>query len=159
MTSVERAFWERFTGTHPQPPTALDRQQFAVAESILQSKQRRATVEKARAAESGFPPEGLTDEALLWAYVFKMREKYQNLLKEGKTETSVSIKNLFSQLAVDRRYVAEPLSDAQAQLKNAWKIAYLQRLRKEKTDESYINAYLQAWNLSPAEVFSGTNQP
>jgi hypothetical protein len=42
---------------------------------------------------------------------------------------------------------------------NAWKIAYLQRLRREKTDESYINAYLQAWNLSATEVFGGTNSP
>jgi hypothetical protein len=36
---------------------------------------------------------------------------------------------------------------------NAWKLAYLQRLRGENTDESYINAYLQAWNLSASEVF------
>jgi hypothetical protein len=40
-----------------------------------------------------------------------------------------------------------------------WKIAYLQRLRKEKTDESYINAYLKAWNLSPAEAFAAADHP
>ena len=38
---------------------------------------------------------------------------------------------------------------------DAWKVAYLRRLRAEKTDESYIKAYLKAWNLDPKDVFGG----
>ena len=37
---------------------------------------------------------------------------------------------------------------------NAWKIAYLRRLRTEKTDESYINAYVKAWGVDPKVVFT-----
>jgi len=42
----------------------------------------------------------------------------------------------------------------QSKASAAWKISYLQRLRREHTDDSYINAYLNAWNLSATEVFS-----
>jgi len=57
-------------------------------------------------------------------------------------------------LAVDSKYITEPLTSDQLKEANAWKVAYLQRLRREKTDESYINAYLEAWNLTEEEVFS-----
>jgi len=56
-------------------------------------------------------------------------------------------------------YVTQPLADEQLRAANAWKIAYLQRLRKESTNEPYVNAYFQAWNLSAAQVFGGTNKP
>jgi hypothetical protein len=36
---------------------------------------------------------------------------------------------------------------------NAWKREYLRRLRRENTDESYINAYMKEWGLSSNEVF------
>lgn len=56
-------------------------------------------------------------------------------------------------LVVDRKLITEPLMEDQLRAANAWKVAYLQRLRREKVDESYINAYLKAWSLSAAEVF------
>jgi hypothetical protein len=82
-----------------------------------------------------YPTEAFTDEALFWRRVLDNRHDFD----------------------FETNKIARPLTDAQMKAANAWKIAYLQRLRREKTDESYINAYLKAWNLSPAEVFPETN--
>jgi hypothetical protein len=53
----------------------------------------------------------------------------------------------------DQNLITDPLREEHLAAANAWKIAYLNRLRKENTDESYINAYLKAWNLSAVEVW------
>ena len=51
-------------------------------------------------------------------------------------------------------FFAHPaLTAEQIRAASAWKMAYLQRLRREKIDTSYVDAYLRAWNLSWAEVF------
>ena len=52
-----------------------------------------------------------------------------------------------------------PLTGAETNSMNAWKCRYLRRLRAEKTDESYIDAYLKAWNLDARDVFGRTNAP
>ena len=54
---------------------------------------------------------------------------------------------------VDTKLITEPLTADQLKAANVWKLAYLQRLRREKTDEQYIQAYLKAWNLTENEVF------
>jgi hypothetical protein len=46
-----------------------------------------------------------------------------------------------------------PANDDQLKVANAWKVAYLQRLRREKVDEPYIKAYLAVWKLAEAEAF------
>jgi hypothetical protein len=65
---------------------------------------------------------------------------------------------LFRMVSVDLTYITGPLANEQVKAANAWKIAYLQRLRREKVDLSYIVAYLKAWNLSSAEVFPQDKQ-
>jgi hypothetical protein len=45
------------------------------------------------------------------------------------------------------------LTQEQVDAANAWKVQYLNRLRNEKWDESYINAYLQAWDLTEDYVY------
>jgi hypothetical protein len=50
--------------------------------------------------------------------------------------------------------IAQTLTDEQLKTANSWKITYLRRLRQEKTDESYVSAYLKAWILSPNGVFA-----
>ncbi|MEY4385366.1 MAG: hypothetical protein RLY20_649 [Verrucomicrobiota bacterium] len=72
------------------------------------------------------------------------------------------LEGFFVSLLVDPKYITEPLAPDQLKAANAWKIAYLQHLRREKTDESYIHAYLKAWNLTEADVFpeaSSGSQP
>jgi hypothetical protein len=56
-------------------------------------------------------------------------------------------------LLVDTNLIINPLTEEQRSAANGWKVAYLQRLRREKTDESYLNAYLAAWKLDHAQVF------
>jgi hypothetical protein len=65
---------------------------------------------------------------------------------------------LIASAAVDPSYIIQPLTHEQLKAANAWKIGYLQRLRRENVDESYINAYLKAWNLSATEVFNSANE-
>ena len=158
MTTKERAFWERFIERSPWPPTTLEREHFLIAESSLESGGPGGSIQKRRARESGFPAEGLTDDALFWVYVQESRSKYENLLQAGWGPESAHLRNFFARLAVEPRYITEPLGSQDKASAGAWKIAYLQRLRKENTEESYINAYLQAWNLSATDVFSPTNK-
>ncbi|HEY0455671.1 MAG TPA: hypothetical protein VGE41_04810, partial [Verrucomicrobiae bacterium] len=62
-------------------------------------------------------------------------------------------KTLASRAHVNSNYIIQPLTEDQLGAANAWKIAYLQRLRREKTDESYIQSYLKYWKLTEQEVF------
>ena len=73
--------------------------------------------------------------------------------ERGQLAYGVVVSNFFRGVYVDHKYITEPLSNEDIQAANAWKVAYLRRLRYEKTDESYINAYLKAWGLSSNEVF------
>jgi hypothetical protein len=111
---------------------------------------------KDRAGEIGVPPEALTDTTLFWAYVLKKRQEYAfelSLYNRFTNGGDFRIRYLLEGSAVDTNLVTRPLTDVQLRAAKAWKIAYLQRLRHEKVDESYIDAYLKAWNLSPAAVF------
>jgi hypothetical protein len=85
------------------------------------------------------------------------RAEYQRYLDMGDQTNEPVFTVLFSSLAVDRKYITEPLTPEQVQAANAWKVAYLQRLRREKVDEQYITAYMQAWKLTPEQVLSSTN--
>jgi len=98
--------------------------------------------------ERGYPPELVSEPALYWAYVGSRRQEFAEVIPN----TPIS-KSLLSRTTTDPKLITDPLAPDQVSAANAWKIAYLQRLRKENTDESYINSYLKAWNLSAAEVF------
>jgi len=157
-SSKERGFWDNFNKTKPTPPSDLIREQGNVASSIMNVRYSYVVggnpsrlkpkdiaslegIERHRAAELGYPPESLTDDALYWAYVLKCRQGYAQFPR------------LPSILMVDTKLITEPLTADQLKAANAWKLAYLQRLRREKTDEQYIQAYLKAWNLTEKEVF------
>jgi hypothetical protein len=175
-SSKERAFWSRFGKTAPKPPAMLERRQSELAVSILETREREdagglplgiapgaaaraAEVEKRRALRAGYPHEAFADSAMFWAYVLARRRDYQEMLSSNVPRHLPLLTNFVNRLAVDPKYVTEPLTEEQIKAANAWKLAYLQRLRREKVDESYIRAYLQAWNLSEAEVFGGANRP
>ena len=74
-------------------------------------------------------------------------------IDHGLPEQRVDTKETGYVPLFDRALITEPLTQDQLDTANAWKVAYLNRLRAEKWDESYINAYLQAWNLSEEYVF------
>jgi hypothetical protein len=99
---------------------------------------------------------------LFWAYVMKQRQEYakeqaqaDDWKSHGSHLAESFLTRFLERLYVDPKFITDPLTPDQLKAANAWKIAYLQRLRREKTDESYITAYLKAWNLTEAEVFPG----
>ncbi len=89
----------------------------------------------------------------------KQREEYQAALALPPAERNLRTNIPFEKLSMDREFITDPLTDEQIKTANGWKYAYLQRLRRENVDESYIKAYLKAWNLSAMEVFGSTNSP
>ena len=110
-------------------------------------------VHRSEAEGLGYPPECLTPDAYKWAHILQKRQEYEAIQASGQDSAGLSLSNFFRGVYVDHKYITEPLSDEDIQAANAWKVAYLCRLRQENTDESYINAYLKAWGLSSNEVF------
>jgi hypothetical protein len=174
LTDAENAYWNWFWRTQPKPPATLERDQFGVANTILQMRQpllvrgedihariparqraRSEDTQRKRAREIGVPPEALTEEALFWGYVTTWRREYAKAVAQPERWKFVGDPFLLVPLrglVVDRKLITEPLTEDQLKAANAWKVAYLQRLRREKVDGSYINAYLKAWSLSPTEI-------
>jgi hypothetical protein len=168
----EKAFWWCFHKTHPMPPEQIELNQRSVAREANEfdwaSREQRsgprrwdqlAARARSQMIEQGCPPEALSDDALRWAYTTKMREDYQHVLALSPPAMTLRTNSLFRHLSVDRRYITDRLTDEEISTAGAWKTAYLQRLRREKTDESYITAYLKAWSLSADAVFGRTNSP
>lgn len=163
-TYREGVFWDQFSKTQPKPPEELDRQVVSAANeyfhaySIIKLNPAEAKFFQDSAKSSGgalnYPPEEFTDDALFWAYVMEQRSEYAQYLGTG---TPAILQHFFETLRVDPEIVTNPLSADQIKAANAWKIAYLKRLGGENVDQSYINAYLQAWNLSSNDVFGSGN--
>lgn len=165
----EDAFWQMFSKKSPKPPERIRQKQLDLARAILvpqtqtsagdayakkvaevQENGRRSA--KARETKVGYPPEALSDEALFATWASALRNDYERLRAEGHENDSVAVKSLLFGWPFDVKLIIDPAS--QTIDDTSWKAAYLQRLRREKVDESYIQAYLRAWNLSEQEVFS-----
>jgi hypothetical protein len=105
------------------------------------------------AKSSFFPIECVTPEAYHWDHVMRKRAEYEELVVSGKINDSFWNNDFFNRVYVDRTLITEPLTQEQVDAANAWKVQYLNRLRAEQWDESYINAYLKAWDLAEEYVF------
>ncbi len=169
LTDKENAFWTKFAVTHPQPPESIAMKQVLLADEMLGSHylfehspqpnlteaglERMDDASRKRAEDTGYPSEAFSLEALRWTYVFRKRDEYEQLFGRLPAGYGPRSSNYLARLWVDPKLITDPLTDDQLKAANAWKVAYLQRLRKENTDESYISAYLKAWNLSSNDVF------
>jgi hypothetical protein len=151
-SSKEAGFWDKFGKTHPRPPAELEQKQIDVESEIIESqrdpipaarKSDYQNVLKKGAMEMGYPPEEFETEALFWAGLIHLHKGIDELAEAGQKPVSDSI----SLTLTNRRPSAEQIKRA-----NAWKIAYLQRLRRENTDQQYIQAYLKAWNIHASEL-------
>lgn len=168
-SSEERAFWTLFAREHPKPADDLEACQYEIARRALE-QWGRAQHEKIDlpalqttpgffdshagvSLKTGYPREAFSENALFWAYVLGQRKQYQELVQRGHPPESLLVKRLADDLPVKVNYVTEPLTQEQLKAASAWKSTYLRRLRKEKTDEAYIQAYLKIWSLSPTETF------
>ena len=173
----ERAFWVKFWKTHPHPPEDIQRWLNDKANSWMQTKyylendlemvkllrinSRELTTDITSALRDtknlGYPPECISPEAYFWEHVMKKRIEYEKFLTYKWSKQPMEIKFFFEKVYVDRILITEPLTQEQIDAANAWKVKYLNRLRSEQWDESYINAYLQAWDLTEEYVF-GENE-
>ena len=173
-TEREGAFWNKFTKTHPLPPTYIERELCSYGRRMvhdehilannpayaarlrLKSDAPQKTIESARyhLRDFEFPNEALTSNALFWAHVLEQRSEYQKMMSSWSHHPSV-ISNHMSRLKVDHRLITEPLTDEQITQANAWKVEYLRRLKRDGIDDSYIKAYLKAWNLDLAQINRG----
>ena len=174
-TNREGRFWDKYGKHSPKPPENLEFEQDNAASQILGKciayveththdvrKQMMAT-ETSQIDESikrhivslGYPVEAFSYEALFWKYVVDKRQEYADDIKRfHSTDTNApAIKIFMGRLQVDAKYLTEPSTGEVLRKANAWKIAYIQRLRNENVDASYINAYLKAWNLTWEDVF------
>jgi hypothetical protein len=165
-------YWSRFQTTHPLPPEDIEGRQVAMSERALRQIQRieqgrspaqRTTgnVETAFADERntavgqlGYPLEALTRDAAQWAYILRKRQEFADFQRSSEVANQSAVEEFFAKVYVDRKLITDPLTPKQLEAANAWKIAYLRRLRAQKTDESYINAYMTAWGLDPKVVFT-----
>ena len=160
MNDREVAFWSEFERTHPTPPEEIERKQVQIEGKILASRNwigisqndinDTIAIEKERAISLNYPPEALADDALHCAYMVHQSQQYQQDIQRMPIEVVQAVAH---NSGTDLTQLTNSLSAAQIKAANAWKVAYLQRLQKEKVDKSYIDAYLQAWNLPATEVF------
>jgi hypothetical protein len=160
----ERAYWSDFVPTHPRPPEDLEREQVEIESAILSSQNdkwiRQSDAKllqsslKDSAIRDKYPLEALTDDALHWAYVVHQKQQYQHDTQTMPLAVAQAVAKISG---ADLTQLTNSLSADQLKAANAWKIAYLQRLRREKVDEQYITAYMQAWKLSAEQVFNSTN--
>ena len=162
----EVAFWKKLPRAHRDVLSGLGSWQLGAAGQVLDMRREYksgATEEQwnqlyntqyRAPMKHGFPTEAFGDDALLWCYVVNKRRDYQELVRQGHGTNDVAIEKFKQELPVDAKYLTEP-PDAEVQKRaNAWKFAYLRRLRSQKIHEPYMDAYLKAWNLNPGEVFT-----
>ncbi|NLB70084.1 MAG: hypothetical protein GX804_10480 [Lentisphaerae bacterium] len=176
LSAREIAFWDKFGKTHPLPPRKIidwqteranrllddinvltNRPEHAARLGLTEASSER-TLESDRyhasfMGSTGYPAECISAEAYRWAHIMQKRKEYEEIQAKGKNVDSLGLTNLFRRVYVDRKYITEPLSAEDLHAANAWKREYLRRLRRENTDESYINAYMKEWGLSSNEVF------
>jgi hypothetical protein len=172
----ENVYWGTFAKTHPRPPEQIAGAQQDVARQILGGRYHFehegnpgrltdhqldgiAASERSNVQGIGYPPEAFTDEALKWAYIFAQRELYEKQFMQKSTANTLWSSNFLARTWVDPTLITDPLTDSQLQAADAWKTAYLRRLRHDKTNETYIAAYLQSWNLSSNDVFGSGSEP
>jgi hypothetical protein len=80
-TEREAAFWDHFNRTHPMPPDQIDVSLRLIAEDIYGGRGGLAAARRASALQYGCPAEGLSDEALQWAYIMNKRRQTRAALR------------------------------------------------------------------------------
>ena len=178
LSDREMIFWHNFTRTHPRPPANIQRWIGGEADTWLRYEYirkndpiyaKRLYITQKSMEESlehvsiktkylWFPQECVTTDAYYWDHVMRKRAEYEERVSSKRMEDEGDVKRFFNNVYVDHELITEPLTDEQIDAANAWKVAYLNRLRTEKWDESYINAYLKAWNLTEEYVFGKMNE-
>jgi hypothetical protein len=158
----EHAFWNQWVLEHPRPAVQIESKQIEVASSVLRArydfehganlaKHTPASVRKheerikREAVESGYPPEAFMSDVLLTTYAKHKLDEYETLCIQGREKDGELSEAFKRTLFISQHDLLNP--SVRKSDNNAWKVAYIKRLRDEGVDESYINAYQDEWNL------------
>ena len=166
----ESAYWDWFGKHMPRPPDKIDRVLERAVDEWMSIKNRTPSQPAGlkipppskederswlteRYTSLGFPKEAFSAEVLDWEYVRRKRKDRESILLEQDDFRRNMLLETFNQhLACAESLVVSEPSDEEIRVTTGWRIAYIRRLRREGTDESYIEAYKKAWNLSEEEL-------
>ena len=175
-TDEEERFWSAFSKRSPQPPESIDRwlklwgerrvrstkQQSILLPNGRQSripdhwkrKEPEETIAAARRDAQVFsmPFEVATKDALYWEYVRGKRIEYEKAAENSPTGGGRGLERFLERLDCPAELIQNPPTDEELRVTRGWRIDYLRRLRSEGRDESYIEAYKKAWNLSEDDL-------
>ena len=166
----ERWFWDKFSRTHPHPPDYLDAlfvsESMSSGDSLLAAKNSgdpRWTAKTPCGLGSrrrdypkmGIPIEMLDAESLAaCCHLIKGKKPWNasafKLSRQLASGTIPAVEDFFERGFADASEVESELKTAYA-----WRAKYVRRLRREGTDESYIEAYKKAWDLSEDDLREG----
>jgi len=149
----ESVFWDEFRKKHPHPPEEIQRWLRSWVDHYITATTINDLYHPLNDVRTfGYPKECVTPEVFRWDHVMRKRAEYEIFLSEPNKD-SLSFRLFFNRVKVNHALITEPLTQEQIDAANAWKVKYLNRLRSEQRDESYINAYLQTWDLTEEYVF------
>lgn len=175
-TQEEESFWEAFTSKHPRPPDVINRWLHKWSEKrhrcmhiylprrlpdgreiepMTFIKEPQSTISHAQddAKRFGLPIEAATDAALYWEYVsWKRMEYIQKVQTSTSSGDAGGLTRFLYSFDCPAELVTNPPSDEEIRATRGWRIAYLQRLRREGADELYVAAYKKAWEITEEEL-------
>lgn len=175
-TEEEQRFWADFPRHHPHPPEEIERWLQRWSWSLLQAEKNIPSLSsgkepgsrirsiknkpcdiaefaKNEAESVSLPVEAATEFALYWEYVRWKRVEYGREVENSRrTGFGSGLGFFLRHLDCPAELVQNPPSDEEIRVTTGWRVAYLRRLRREGTDESYIEAYKKAWSLSEDDL-------
>ena len=166
----ESAYWDWFGKHMPRPPDTIDRVLERAVDEWMSiknwkpsqpaglkipptPKEERLSWMAKEYINQGFPKEAFSSGVLDWEYVrYKRKERIAVAQEPDESWRKTSLNRFDKTLVCSKSLVVSEPSDEEIRVTNGWRIEYLRRLRREGTDESYIEAYKKAWNLSEDDL-------
>lgn len=166
----ENAYWDWFQKNRPRPPEAIDRALRNASDEWMSikhettirphglkippsSKEGSRSRLAARYVALGFPRNAFSSTVLDWEYIRCKRAEREEIVSDSDEFRRNLLLDDFNQhLACPSSFVESEPTDEEIRVTTGWRVDYLRRLRREGTDESYIEAYKKAWNLSEDDL-------
>lgn len=129
-SQADARYWNDFAKSHPAPPCDF----YWLHEMAYRGL---------NVTDYNFPPESLSTNAVFWGHLEARRNEYQGY-------TSAGGNGAMFDFDLPKELIIEPLTPEQEVAMHAWKYDYVARLKREKCNAVYINAYIEQWGLSNA---------
>ena len=166
----ENAYWDWFQKNRPRPPETIDGALDKASDEWMSIKHEPTmrpagltiplpSIESRRSGLAsryvglGFPKEAFSAITLDWEYVRSKRQERELIDSDlDAFRRNMLLEDFNQHLACPSSLVESDPTDEELRVTRGWRIDYLRRLRREGTDESYIEAYKKAWNLSEDDL-------